>query len=83
MLELNVADHGPGLPPELLPRIFDKFVRAPDAPAGGSGLGLAIVKGFVEAQGGHISVANGPGGGATFSIRVPQTAKPPPAVFAS
>lgn len=83
MLELNVADHGPGLPPELLPRIFDKFVRAPDAPAGGSGLGLAIVKGFVEAQGGHISIANGPGGGATFSIRVPQTAKPPPAVFAS
>lgn len=83
MLELNVADYGPGLPPELLPRIFDKFVRAPDAPAGGSGLGLAIVKGFVEAQGGHISVANGPGGGATFSIRVPQTAKPPPAVFAS
>ena len=83
MLELNVADHGPGLPPELLPRIFDKFVRAPDAPAGGSGLGLAIVKGFVEAQGGHISVANGPGGGATFSIRVPQTAKPPLAVFAS
>jgi hypothetical protein len=37
----------------LLPRIFDKFFRAPNAPAGGSGLGLAIVKGFVEAHGGR------------------------------
>jgi two-component system, OmpR family, sensor histidine kinase KdpD len=76
-LLLNVADSGPGLPPELLPRIFDKFFRAPSAPAGGSGLGLAIVKGFVEAHGGHISAANRPGGGAVFSIRIPQTEKPP------
>jgi two-component system sensor histidine kinase KdpD len=76
-LTLTVADSGPGLPPELLPRIFDKFFRAPDAPAGGSGLGLAIVKGFVEAHGGQISVANRPGGGAIFSIRIPQTEPPP------
>ena len=53
-----MADKGPGLPPELLPRIFDKFFRAPNAPAGGSGLGLAIVKGFVEAQGGRIAAEN-------------------------
>ena len=76
-LFLSVADNGPGLTPELLPRIFDKFFRAPDAPAGGSGLGLAIVKGFVEAHGGQITAANRPGGGAIFTIRIPQTEKPP------
>jgi two-component system sensor histidine kinase KdpD len=83
VLELSVADSGPGLPPDLLPRVFDKFVRASDAPAGGSGLGLAIVKGFVEAQGGQIVVANRPGGGALFTIRVPQTVRPPAAAQAS
>jgi two-component system sensor histidine kinase KdpD len=76
-LILNVADRGPGLPPEFLQRIFDKFFRAPNAPAGGSGLGLAIVKGFVEAHGGQIVAGNRPGGGAIFTIRIPQTEKPP------
>ncbi|HZL77835.1 MAG TPA: ATP-binding protein, partial [Candidatus Limnocylindrales bacterium] len=76
-LVLSVADNGPGLPQELLSRIFDKFFRAPNAPAGGSGLGLAIVKGFVEAHGGQISAANRPGGGAVFTIRVPQKETPP------
>jgi two-component system sensor histidine kinase KdpD len=76
-LELSVADSGPGLPPELLPRVFDKFSRAPNSPAGGSGLGLAIVKGFIEAQGGRISAANRASGGAIFTIRVPQTEKQP------
>jgi two-component system sensor histidine kinase KdpD len=76
-LILTVADHGPGLPPEFMTRIFDKFFRAPDAPAGGSGLGLAIVKGFVEAHGGRISAANRPGGGAVFAINIPQKEKPP------
>jgi two-component system sensor histidine kinase KdpD len=76
-LVLTVADSGPGLPPELLPRIFDKFFRAPDAPAGGSGLGLAIVKGFVEAQGGRISAANRPAGGAIFTMNIPQREKLP------
>jgi two-component system, OmpR family, sensor histidine kinase KdpD len=76
-LVLNVADKGSGLSPELLPRIFDKFFRAPNAPAGGSGLGLAIVKGFVEAHGGQVSAANRPGGGAVFTIRIPQKELPP------
>jgi two-component system, OmpR family, sensor histidine kinase KdpD len=76
-LVLNVADNGPGLPPELLPRIFDKFFRAPNAPAGGSGLGLAIVKGFVEAHGGQIFATNRPDGGAIFTIRIPQRELPP------
>ncbi len=76
-LVLSVADNGPGLPPEFLPRIFDKFFRVPNAPVGGSGLGLAIVKGFVEAHGGQISVANRPGGGAIFTVKIPQKELPP------
>jgi two-component system, OmpR family, sensor histidine kinase KdpD len=76
-LVLSVADRGAGVPPDLLPRIFDKFVRAPQAPAGGSGLGLAIVKGFVEAQGGQITAENGAQSGARFTIRLPQTQAPP------
>jgi two-component system sensor histidine kinase KdpD len=77
ILELSVADNGPGLPPELLPKVFEKFFRAPSAPTGGSGLGLAIVKGFVEAQGGQIIAANRREGGAVFTIRLPQTKQPP------
>jgi two-component system sensor histidine kinase KdpD len=74
---LRVSDDGPGLPPDLLPRIFDKFVRARNAPTGGSGLGLAIVKGFVEAQGGKITAENKLSGGAVFTIRLPQSESPP------
>jgi two-component system sensor histidine kinase KdpD len=72
-LLLRVADNGPGLPAEALPFIFDKFYRAPAAPAGGTGLGLAIVKGFVEAR---VHVQNQPGGGAAFTVLLPLS-KPP------
>jgi len=77
-LFLRVADNGPGIPPDLLPRVFDKFARAPNAPAGGSGLGLAIVKGFIEAQGGRITAANRSTGGLIFTIEAPQTEFAPP-----
>ena len=70
-LILEVADRGPGLPPEQLERLFDLFYRAPQARPGGTGLGLAIVKGFVEAQGGQVAAANRTGGGAQFTIRLP------------
>ena len=76
-LALTVADNGPGLPPEALPLIFDKFYRASAAPAGGTGLGLAIVKGFAEAQGGQVKAENRPSGGAVFTVRLP-LGKPPP-----
>jgi two-component system, OmpR family, sensor histidine kinase KdpD len=76
-LALSVADRGPGIPPEWLPRIFDKFFRAPTAPTGGSGLGLTIVKGFVEAHGGTITATNRPGGGVMFTLNFPQPEKPP------
>ena len=81
-LVMTVADNGPGLPPDALPLIFDKFYRAPAAPAGGTGLGLAIVKGFVEAQGGKVKAENRPGGGAVFTVRMPITKAPPVAVEA-
>lgn len=76
-LVLTVADNGPGLPPETVDRVFDKFYRAPAAPAGGTGLGLSIVKGFVEAQGGSIRAANRAAGGAVFTIRIPLGPPPP------
>lgn len=68
---LRVMDGGPGISAELLPRIFDKFYRAPNAATGGTGLGLSLVKGFVEAQGGRVTAENGPVGGMIFSIRLP------------
>jgi two-component system sensor histidine kinase KdpD len=76
-LLISVADRGPGIPSEVLPRIFDKFFRVTGSPAGGSGLGLTIVKGFVEAHGGSVMAENRPSGGAIFTLRLPQAEKPP------
>lgn len=70
-LILRVADDGPGIPPASLPRVFEKFYRCPNAPTGGTGLGLSLVKGFIEAQGGHVSAANGEGGGVVFTMSLP------------
>lgn len=80
-LVLTVADRGPGIPPEALPRIFDKFYRGANASAGGSGLGLTIARGFIEAHGGTITVQNRPGGGALFSLRLPQPEVTPEVKF--
>jgi two-component system sensor histidine kinase KdpD len=71
-LLLTVADRGPGIPPESLSRIFDKFYRVPNSRTGGTGLGLSLVKGFVEAHGGRVTASNRPGGGMTFEIRLPR-----------
>ena len=81
-MTISVADHGPGLPPESLPHVFDKFYRVPGAPAGGTGLGLSIVKGLVEAHGGRVEARNRPGGGAEFSIYLPIVGSPEPALDA-
>lgn len=70
-LVLAVADHGPGVPPDVLPRLFDKFYRAPNAATGGTGLGLSLVKGFAEAQGGGITAENRADGGLVFTLRLP------------
>jgi two-component system sensor histidine kinase KdpD len=70
-LLLAVADGGPGIPPESIPHLFEKFYRAPTARTGGTGLGLSLVKGFVEAHGGQVRGENRAGGGAVFTIRLP------------
>jgi two-component system sensor histidine kinase KdpD len=76
-IALTIADNGPGIPPEALPHLFEKFYRAPGAAAGGSGLGLSIVKGFMDAHGGRVSAQNRPGGGAEFTLRLPLLEAPP------
>jgi signal transduction histidine kinase len=68
---LTVDDEGPGIRPEHLPHVFDRFWRAPDAPAGGTGLGLAIASWIAEHHHATLSVANRPGGGARFVLSLP------------
>lgn len=71
---VEVADSGPGLDPELAPRVFERFVRADTArtrASGGTGLGLAIVAGVVAAHGGEVGVESAPGQGASFHLRLP------------
>jgi signal transduction histidine kinase len=68
---LQVDDEGPGIKPQDLPRIFERFWRADDAPAGGTGLGLAIARWIVEQHGGTIGALNRPEGGAQFWVRLP------------
>lgn len=72
---VEVADDGPGIAPEHLPRLFERFYRVGKSRArneGGSGLGLSIVKHIVEAHGGTIAVKSTEGGGTTFSFTVPK-----------
>ena len=68
---VEVADHGPGLPPGSEERIFEKFYRSGTAPGRGAGLGLAIAKGIVNAHGGRIWAHHLPEGGAAFFFSLP------------
>ena len=70
---LTVEDDGPGIRPEDLPHLFERFYRAPGAPGGGTGLGLAIAKWIVDRHGGRIEVANRAEGGARFVVDLPAT----------
>jgi two-component system sensor histidine kinase KdpD len=76
-LTLTVSDQGPGLPPEDLERVFDKFYRVPGSPAGGTGLGLYITRSLVRAHGGEAHASNISGGGAAFSLELPVGKAPP------
>jgi two-component system, OmpR family, sensor histidine kinase CiaH len=68
---MEVEDEGPGIREQDLPRVFERFWRADNAPAGGTGLGLAIAAWIVERHGGTIQVSNRPTGGALFAARFP------------
>ncbi|MBF8193604.1 HAMP domain-containing histidine kinase [Nonomuraea sp. K274] len=69
---LTVRDHGPGLPEEELPHVFERFWRSPSARGlPGSGLGLAIVAQAVAEAGGQVKLANAPGGGAIATLDLP------------
>ena len=70
-LFISVSDRGPGLNPESLEQIFEKFYRGDGRKPGGLGLGLSIARGFVEAHGGTLTAENRDGGGARFTIRLP------------
>jgi two-component system OmpR family sensor kinase len=74
---LEVDDDGPGILPEDMPHVFERFWRAPGAAAGGTGLGLAIAKSIVDLHDGRIVVTNRPGGGARFIVRLPVAKQPP------
>ncbi|GFO81247.1 MAG: hypothetical protein A49_08740 [Methyloceanibacter sp.] len=74
VLRFDVADTGPGVPPQALGRIFSEFEQAEQGPArrhGGTGLGLAISKKLVQAMGGEIRVDSRPGSGAIFTVELP------------
>lgn len=84
ILLFTVKDQGPGVPPEYLTRIFDRFAQAPTkgSTRRGSGLGLTIAKSIVDLHSGHIEANNDPSGGCIFSVRLPlmgAQSGPPPA----
>ncbi|MGH2476359.1 MAG: sensor histidine kinase [Candidatus Limnocylindrales bacterium] len=68
---LVVEDAGPGVRPDDLERVFDRFYRAPGAPGGGTGLGLAIAAWIVERHSGRIAATNRGDGGARFTVHLP------------
>lgn len=65
---VNVTDQGPGVPPEERARIFERFWRGKARLGSGAGLGLAIVEEIMKAHGGSATVADAPGGGASFTL---------------
>jgi two-component system phosphate regulon sensor histidine kinase PhoR len=74
MVEVSVRDNGPGVPPDAIERIFERFYRVDKARSreqGGTGLGLAIVKHIVQSHGGEVWVKSEPGHGATFYVTLP------------
>ena len=74
MVRLTVRDHGPGIPVDFKPLIFEKFAQADAGDArqkGGTGLGLSIVKQIVDRLSGEVGFADAPGGGTIFHVELP------------
>ncbi|MER7815206.1 ATP-binding protein [Streptomyces sp. NPDC096153] len=72
---LGVADTGPGIPDDELPRIFDRFFRSRSARANGSGIGLAVAAELTAAHGGTLTADSEVGRGTTFTTRLPVRAR--------
>ncbi|HML22421.1 MAG TPA: GAF domain-containing protein, partial [Aggregatilinea sp.] len=70
-LQIEIADNGPGIPPDALPHLFDRFYRVPNTTANGTGLGLSIVKSIIDKHNGSVQVSSTPGQGSTFTVRLP------------
>jgi signal transduction histidine kinase len=75
---VQVTDHGPGVPQTFVPRLFEKFARAPETARSveGTGLGLSIVRGLVQQNGGTVAYEQARDGGAVFIVRLPEWADP-------
>ncbi len=73
-VRLSVTDEGPGIAPDEIERVFERFYRADQSRAGsgGTGLGLAIAKEMIEAHGSRIEVTSSPGAGTTFAFELPR-----------
>jgi signal transduction histidine kinase len=70
-VRFSVRDTGPGIPPDLLPRVFERFWKGGGAGRAGTGLGLNIAREIVEAHGGRIWVESQPDHGTTFHFTLP------------
>jgi signal transduction histidine kinase len=85
LIQVTVEDTGAGIPPERLPRIFDRFYRGDDArdrASGGAGLGLAIVRELVEAMGGTVAAESVVGEGSRFAFTLRVASNAPPSAVA-
>jgi two-component system phosphate regulon sensor histidine kinase PhoR len=79
---IAIRDFGPGIAPEHLPRLTERFYRVDVADSrsqGGTGLGLSLVKHVLNRHGGRVSIESVPGQGATFTMHLPLYTAPPPA----
>jgi len=79
--ELAIEDNGPGFPPEIAGRPFERFVKGKQSP--GHGLGLAFVEAVAQAHGGSVKISDRNGGGATVSLSLPLAERALPASFAT
>lgn len=70
-VRVTVTDDGPGIEPEDLPHVFERYWRKESTKRKGTGLGLYIARGIVEAHGGSLDVDSAPGHGSTFSFTLP------------